>query len=182
LRLDVKNNMNKRQHKKGSEKPEQQRVIIETPRGSRNKYKYDTDTGRMRFSKVLPEGMMFPYDFGFIPNTKAEDGDPLDVLVLSDEPMFPGCQVDCRVVGVLKANQRENGEEKRNDRLIAVVDGSVLYAGVHQLSDLEPTVLKQIEQFFTNYQRVRNIEFEVIDRGGSRAALALLRESTKNAA
>lgn len=174
--------MKKRQQKTASTKPEQQPVIIETPRGSRNKYKYNEETGRMKFSKVLPEGMMFPYDFGFIPATKAKDGDPLDVLVLSDEPMFPGCEIQCRIVGVLKATQRENGKENRNDRLIAVAEGSVLYAGVHQLSDLEPAVLKQIEQFFTNYQKVRDIEFEVIDRGGSRAALALLRESSKNAA
>ena len=83
---------------------------------------------------------------------------------------------------MLKATQREKGKENRNDRLIAVAEGSVLYGGVNQLSDLEPAVLKQIEQFFTNYQKVRNIEFEVIERGGSRAALALLRESTKNAA
>jgi inorganic pyrophosphatase len=174
--------MKKRTQKTAGTKPERQQVIIETPRGSRNKYKYNEETGRMKFSKVLPEGMMFPYDFGFIPATKAKDGDPLDVLVLSDEPMFPGCEIECRIVGVLKATQRENGKENRNDRLIAVAEGSVLYAGVNQLSDLEPAVLKQIEQFFTNYQRVRNIEFAVIDRGGSRAALALLRESTKQAA
>ncbi len=172
--------MKKRQQKTG--KPEQQQVIIETPRGSRNKYKYNGETGRMKFSKVLPEGMVFPYDFGFFPNTKADDGDPLDVLVLSDEPMFPGCELDCRIVGVLTANQRENDKENRNDRLIAVAEGSVLYAGVTELSDLEPAVLKQIEQFFTNYQKVRNIEFDVIDRGGSRAALAVLTESAKNAA
>ncbi len=174
--------MKKRQQKIGSRKPEQQQVIIETPRGSRNKYKYDEETGRMKFSKVLPEGMMFPYDFGFFPNTKAGDGDPLDVLVLSDEPMFPGCEVQCRIVGILRANQRENGKENRNDRLIAVADGSVLYAGVKELSDLEPALLQQIEQFFTNYQKARNIEFEVIERGGSRAALTLLNESTKKAA
>lgn len=166
----------------GRKKPEEQQAIIETARGSRNKYKYNEETGRMKFSKVLPEGMMFPYDFGFIPGTKADDGDPLDVLVLSDEPMFPGCELQCRIIGVLRANQRENGKEKRNDRLLAVADGSVLYAEVNQLTDLEPAVLKQIEQFFTNYQKIRNIEFEVIERGGSRAALSLLRESIKNAA
>jgi inorganic pyrophosphatase len=110
----------KRQEKTDRGKPERQLVIIETPRGSRNKYKYNTETCRMKFSKVLPEGMMFPYDFGFIPDTKADDGDPLDVLVLSDEPMFPGCEVECRIVGVLRANQRANGKEKRNDRFIAV--------------------------------------------------------------
>jgi inorganic pyrophosphatase len=174
--------MNKKQQNATRRKPENQNVIIETPRGSRNKYKYNEKTGRMKFSKVLPEGMMFPYEFGFIPDTKASDGDPLDILVLSDEPMFSGCEVECRIVGVLKANQREKGKENRNDRLIGVAEGSVLYAGVNQLSDLEPAVLQQIEQFFTNYQRVRNIKFEVIERGGPQAALALLRESTKNAA
>ena len=174
--------MNKKLQKTASKQPEKQNVIIETPRGSHNKYKYNEKTGRMRFSKVLPEGMMFPYDFGFIPDTKASDGDPLDVLVLSDEAMFPGCEVECRVLGVLKANQRENGKQKRNDRLIAVAEGSVLYARVNQLSDIAAPVLEQIEQFFTNYQRVRNIEFEVIERGGSQAALALIRESSKSAA
>ena len=172
----------KKRQETAIKKPEQQQVIIETPGGSRNKYKFKQETGRFKFSKVLPEGMVFPYDFGFIPETKAEDGDPLDVLVLSDEPMFPGCKLECRIIGVLKANQRESGEEHRNDRLIAVAEGSVLYAGMNQLSDLEPAVLKQIEQFFTNYQKVRNIEFEVIERGGARAALELLKESTKSAA
>jgi inorganic pyrophosphatase len=173
--------MKKKIGRAGREKSHQHQVIIETPRGSRNKYKYDEESGRIKFSKVLPEGMMFPYDFGFIPHTKADDGDPFDVLLLSDEPMFPGCQVGCRIVGVLKAKQRENGKQNRNDRLIAVAEGSVLYEGADELSDLEPAVLEQIEQFFTNYQRVRNIEFKVIERGGSRTALALLEESKKDA-
>ena len=94
------------------QRPEQHEVIIETPRGSRNKYKQDEQSGRIRFSKVLPEGMMFPYDFGFIPDPKADDGDPSDVLVLCDEPMFPSCQVQCRIVGVLKANQRAINRHK----------------------------------------------------------------------
>ena len=170
------------QQKPDSRKPERHLVIIETPRGSRNKYKYNEETGGIKFSKVLPAGMMFPYDFGFIPDTKADDGDPLDVLVLSDEPMFPGCEVECRIVGVLKANQRENGKEKRNDRLIAAAEGSVLYAGINDLSDIDPEVMRQIEQFFTNYQKVRNIEFEVIERGGSRTAVSALRKSAKKAA
>jgi len=122
--------MNKKQQNVDSKKTVKQTVIIETPRGSRNKYKYNQKTGRLKFSKVLPEGMTFPYDFGFIPDTKAADGDPLDVLVLSDEPMFPGFELECRIVGVLRAKQRENGKENRNHRLIAVVEGSVLYSGV----------------------------------------------------
>ena len=172
----------KKNQRPASKNPEQRVVIIETPRGSRNKYKYNQETGQIKFSKVLPAGMMFPYDFGFIPDTKASDGDPLDVLVLSDEPMFPGCEVECRIVGVLRAKQREKGKQNRNDRLIAAAEGSVLYGGVNELSDFEAEVLGQIEEFFTNYQKVRNIDFEVVGRGGAQTALELLREPAEEAA
>jgi inorganic pyrophosphatase len=151
-----------------------EQVIVETPRGSRNKYKFDEQTGRIKLSKVMPEGMMFPYDFGFLPYTKSEDGDPLDVLILSDEPTFPACQIDCRLIGVIEANQREKGKETRNDRLIAVAAASVLYAGVEDISDLEPVVLKQVEDFFVNYQKVRDIEFKILARDGWRSARELV--------
>src|ERR1051326_6735268 len=117
-------------------------VVIETPKGSRNKYAYDEKARCFRLSKVLPEGMMFPYDFGFVPHTRAEDGDPLDVLVLMDEPTFPGCVVECRLIGVLKAKQEEKDEHsarpkmKRNDRLIAVASASQTYADIRDISDL----------------------------------------------
>ncbi|MFL6303302.1 MAG: inorganic diphosphatase [Candidatus Sulfotelmatobacter sp.] len=155
-----------------------EQVVVETPRGSRNKYKFDEKTGRMKLSKVMPEGMMFPYDFGFLPNTKAEDGDPLDVLILSDEPTFPACQIACRLIGVIQANQREKGKEKRNDRLIAVATASVLYARVEEIEDLEPAVLKQVEDFFVNYQKVRDIEFKILARNGSQSARKLLEAAT----
>lgn len=150
-------------------------VVIETPRGSRNKYKLDEQTGRMKLSKVMPEGMVFPYDFGFIPGTKAEDGDPLDVLVLSDEPTFTGCQIDCRPVGVMLARQKNPGrEEVRNDRIVAVFEGSVQYAGVRELADLEERVLKQVEAFFINYQRVRDVAVHPLGRGDAKAARDLI--------
>jgi len=98
------------------------RVIIETPKGCRNKYKYDPEIGAFKLSKVLPEGMVFPYDFGFIPGTKAEDGDPIDVLLLMDQPAFAGCVIESRLIGVLEAEQSKQGETERNDRLIAVAD------------------------------------------------------------
>jgi inorganic pyrophosphatase len=173
--------MKKESHKEG--KPsELHQVIVETPRGSRNKYKFDNKTGRIKLSKVLPEGMVFPYDFGFFPATRAADGDPLDVLVLSDEPMFPGCQVDCRLIGVIKATQREKGKESANDRIVAVAAGSVLYASIEQLSDLEPGVLAQIEAFFSNYQKVRNIEFKVLGRAGPHSAQELVEQAMRAAA
>lgn len=145
-------------------------MVVETPRGNHNKYKYDEKTGRIKLSKVMPEGMMFPYDFGFLPETRSEDGDPLDVLILSDAPTFPGCQIDCRLIGVIKAEQTENAKQSRNDRLIAVAEASVLYSGVRELSDLEAVVLQQIEDFFVNYQKVRNVEFEITGREGARSA------------
>jgi len=78
------------------------RVVVETPKGSRNKFAFDPDQHLFQLKKVLPTGMAFPYDFGFVPSTKAEDGDPIDVLVLMDEPAFPGCVLNCRPIGVIE--------------------------------------------------------------------------------
>jgi len=95
-------------------------VIIETPKGSRNKYAFDSEQKIFQLMKVLPAGMAFPYDFGFIPSTLAEDGDPTDVLVLMDEPAFSGCLLKCRVVGVIEGVQGKKKKEERNDRIVAV--------------------------------------------------------------
>jgi len=149
-------------------------VIIETPKGSRNKIKYDLPTRKFKLSKVMPEGMVFPYDFGFVPSTKADDGDPLDVLVLTDDPLFPGCLVDCRLIGALKAQQKEERRTNRNDRLIAVATQSLLYSEIKTLKDLNPKVLEQIEAFFINYQRVRNIEVTILGHAGPEGALQIL--------
>jgi inorganic pyrophosphatase len=161
-----------------SDQPVRVQVIIETPRGSRNKLKYDPVSRRFKLSKVLAEGMMFPYDFGYVPSTKAEDGDPLDVLVLTDEPLFPGCLVDCILIGVIKAEQEEEGEITRNDRLIAVAEQSLLYAETRTLHNLNPTILKQIEDFFVNYQRARNIRFAVLARGEAQETRTVLQKAS----
>ena|SRR5437868_920605 len=108
-------------------------VIIETPKGSRNKYAYDEHRRLFRLKKVLPEGMVFPHDFGFIPSTQAEDGDPLDVLVLMDQSAFPGCLVEARLVGVIEGEQSEHGKTKRNDRLIAVAEPSTTHSNVQSI-------------------------------------------------
>ena len=157
-------------------------VVVETPRGCRNKYKLDQQTKRMKLSKVMPEGMVFPYDFGFFPDTKGEDGDPLDALILSDEPTFPGCQIDCRLVGILKASQKDKDRTKRNDRLIAVAQASILYAGVKEISDLQPQLIQQIEDFFVNYKKVRNVEYTIVSREGSRAAKEVLEAASEKKA
>ena len=155
-------------------------AITETPRGSRNKYKMDEHTGRIKLSKLMPEGMVFPYDFGFFPETRGDDGDPLDVLILTDEPTFPGCQIDCRVVGTILAKQRPEGQEEfKNDRIVAVAEASVLYASVKELNDLEPMVLKQIEDFFVNYQKVRHVEVSLLGRDDAAAAERTLDRASK---
>ena len=97
-------------------------VVVDTPKHSRTKFKYDEQYGQWRLSKVLPQGAYFPFDFGFVPSTEADDGDPIDVLLIADEPTFVGCIVPCRLIGVLEAEQTEKGKTIRNDRLVAVVE------------------------------------------------------------
>ena len=166
----------------GGDKPNRIEVMIETPKGSSNKIKYDTASGKFKLSKVMPEGMIFPYDFGFVPGTKADDGDPLDVLVLTDAPLFPGCVVECTLIGAIEAEQQEEGETNRNDRLIAVADQSLLYSEIKNLEDLNPNVLKQIEAFFVNYQRVRNVKVTILGRSTPQKAHALLKEASRQKA
>lgn len=105
-------------------------VIIETPKGSRNKYAFEPEERVFTLKTVLPPGMSFPYDFGFVPSTKGGDGDPLDVLVLMDEPAFPGCKLTCRVIGIIEGQQGEAKQLERNDRVVAVANGNHSYAHI----------------------------------------------------
>src|SRR5215469_4470994 len=89
-------------------------VIVETPKGSRNKFAFDEKRKIFQLKKVLPVGMAFPYDFGFVPSTMAEDGDPTDVLVLMDEPAFPGCLLYCRVIGIIEGKEGRKKDKVRN--------------------------------------------------------------------
>src|SRR5882762_4455609 len=97
-------------------------VIIETPAGSRNKFAFDVEQEIFALKKVLPAGMVFPYDFGFLPKTLAPDGDPIDVLLLMDEPAFPGVAVKARLIGVIEGEQVDGKKRIRNDRLVAIAD------------------------------------------------------------
>lgn len=96
-------------------------VIIETPKGSRFKYVYTPKSGMFRIKRALPSGMVFPFNFGFIPSTRAADGDPLDIIIVHDESMFAGCQIQARLLGVVKAEQTEHGITMRNDRLVGAL-------------------------------------------------------------
>lgn len=153
------------------------RTVIETPKHSRNKYKFDPELASFTLSKVLPEGMKFPYDFGFVPSTEADDGDPIDVLLLMDEPAFPGCVIESRLIGVIEAEQTEDGETTRNDRLVAVAKENHEYADLETLNDISKTVLKDIEEFFVNYHRLRGSKFRVLGTRGPKQAYRLLEKA-----
>src|SRR5262245_3457427 len=104
-------------------------VVVDTPGRSRHKFKYDLEKNCYTISHLLPPGFVFPFDFGSIPSTLAEDGDPLDLLVLVEEPTFPGCLMTVRLIAALEAEQTQKGETSRNDRLIGVADKSRVYGG-----------------------------------------------------
>ena len=120
---------------------------------------------------------MFPFDFGFVPGTRGADGDALDVLVLTDEPLFPLCLVQARLIGVIEAEQTQEEKTARNDRLLAVTVHSHLYAKVNDLNDLPPTLLDQVEQFFINYNEMRGRVFKPIARREAAEAIKLVRSS-----
>jgi inorganic pyrophosphatase len=155
-------------------------AVVETPGRSRNKFKYDERLGFFALSGVLPEGMVFPHAFGFIPSTKADDGDPEDVLILMDEPTFSGCVVPSRLIGVIEAKQTEtDGKSERNDRLIAVAAHSRDYSEVCDLDDLNQNMLKEIQEFFVNYNKERGKRFRVLRMRGPRQALKLMKKSLR---
>jgi inorganic pyrophosphatase len=149
-------------------------VIVDTPRGSRSKFKFDEQTGLFRLSRILPVGMAFPFDFGSIPRTRAEDGDPLDALVVSDVPSFCGCLVTMRLVGVLRARQHQAGSPVQNDRLIGVPVTSVNDPPERDIYDLPPRTLEEISSFFVTYNRVHGREFVSEGWHGREAAEAVL--------
>jgi inorganic pyrophosphatase len=154
-------------------------VVIETPRGSGNKLKFDEELGTYRLDRVLPAGLAFPFDFGFVPRTAAEDGDPLDAIVLVDAPTFPGCVVLARVIGIVEVEQRDGGAGpwKRNDRLIAVAGGPKGHASMHSLRDVDSFRLDSIGAFFATYHGLDGDGVRVIGRAGARAADAAIRRA-----
>ena len=154
-------------------------IVIETPKGSRNKFEYDDKRGVFKLSGILPLGAVFPFDFGYIPATKGGDGDPLDVLVLMDEPVFTGCLVTGRLIGVIEANQTEDKETTRNDRLIAVAIDSRNHSEVRTLKDLNSSVIAEIEHFFVSYNEYKEKRFEVLGRFGPARAKAVVHAAMK---
>lgn len=156
-------------------------VIIETPASSRNKFAYDPDQGIFALKKVLPAGMVFPYDFGFLPQTIAPDGDPIDVLLLMDEPAFPGISVRARLIGVIEGEQLDGKKKIRNDRLLAVADANHMYAKIRRLRDLPGQWMKELQDFFVNYHSLEGKEYRLLGCKGPETALRLIKKAHKRA-
>lgn len=156
-------------------------VVVETPAGSRNKFSFDPEMEAFHIKSVLPAGMVFPYEFGFVPQTKADDGDPIDVLLLMDEPAYPGVVVPSRLIGVIEGEQKEGNKRVRNDRLVGVSEVSHQYAHVRRFKDLPEKWLDEIEKFFVNYAGQQGKEFRVIGVKDADAAMELVQKSRKNA-
>jgi inorganic pyrophosphatase len=155
------------------------RAVVESPSGRRSKFAYEAESDAFLLKMILPTGMSFPLDFGFVPSTRAEDGDPLDVLILSDEPGAVGTIVEVRLIGVVEAEQTEDGKTERNDRLIAVASNSYNHGDVKSLSDLSDNLLKEIEHFFVSYNEVKGKEFKPIRRVSPERARELVESGRK---
>jgi inorganic pyrophosphatase len=150
-------------------------VLIEIPRGSRNKYEYDFKLKRIRFDRMLFSSMMYPADYGFMPQTLALDGDPLDILVLINEPTFPGCVMEVKPIGVFHMADDKGPDEK----IICVPVSDPIWNSLNDLSDINPHLLKEIEHFFQVYKDLENKVVDVGGWGDLTEALAIIEECTE---
>jgi len=152
-------------------------AVVETPRGSAQKYDYDAENKWFKLKKIMPAGMVFPFDFGFIPGTAGEDGDPLDIIIISEFQSFPGCVMDCRIMGVITAKQTEKNKTVRNDRFIAIPDSSLLFTSIKTIANLPPGIIQQLEKFFINYNELENKKFTPLKRLNAKQALKLIKDN-----
>ncbi len=150
-------------------------AIIEIPLKTKNKFEIDKKSNRIKLDRVLYSAMSYPAEYGYIENTLAKDGDPLDILVISSEPTFPGCIVPARVIGYLSVI--DNGHE--DYKLISVVNVDPRYNEVKCLNDLSNFTLAEIKNFFQNYKTLQNIEVKVFDYHGIEDALKLIEDCQK---
>ena len=155
-------------------------AIVDTPKHSRNKYEYDEKLRLYKLGGVLPAGAYFPYDFGYVPSTLGGDGDPLDVLILMDEPAFTGCLVAARIIGVIGADQTEDGETTRNDRVIAVATSSRNHRDLRSIQELNDNLLHEIEHFFVSYNAAKGKQFAPRGRFGPDRARQVVDEAERH--
>jgi inorganic pyrophosphatase len=154
-------------------------VIIETPKGSKYKYKFDPKTNRFKLKKLLPAGLAFPYDFGFIPGTKGDDGDPLDVMIFAEDSYLPGSVIECKVIGAIKAKQLSEKETVRNDRIIVVPTLTIEKDKEVALGDFSKQKIKEIENFFIYYNKMERKEFKPLGVLSAKETWKLIEEGSE---
>jgi inorganic pyrophosphatase len=154
------------------------RAVVESSKGSRGKFTYNPVVRAFELTGLLPSGMSFPLDFGFIPSTRAEDGDPIAVMILHDEPIPTGCLIPIRLLGVIEGEQGEKGERIRNDRLVAASQVSHLYADIMNLGDFPEPFARHLGDFWVNYNRTKNKRYKVLRAANARSAIDLLEKAS----
>ena len=157
----------------GPHPPELVTAVVEIPRGSRNKYELDKESGLFKLDRVLYSAVHYPGDYGFVPRTLHEDGDPLDILVRINEPTFPGCQIDARPIGVLKMLDR--GEP--DDKVLAVPSHDPFHQGFLDLGDIPPHYLREIEHFFHIYKDLEGKRVQIVGWEKSEVAMRMIQDS-----
>ena len=155
------------------------RAIVETPRGSRIKFKFEPSSGLFEISKFLPKGFVFPFEFGFVPSTVAEDGDPLDVIVFMDEPAHVGCLLQVRLIGVLELEQTEGPKTTFDPRLVGIPLQSHDYAEVKTLDDLNHDLRQQVIEYLEIYNKNAGKKDKVVGTGDPGRAVELVKEASE---
>ncbi len=155
------------------------RAVVETPRGSRHKFALDAEIGALTLKQTLASGLAWPYDYGFIPSTLGKDGDPLDIIVLMDEPTFPGCVLDVRLLGVI--GMEKNGVE--NDRFVGMLlprkETSLSTDGYRELADLPPKLLDEIRNFLCQYSEEEGNDLKLTGERDYTAALERIEDGRR---
>jgi inorganic pyrophosphatase len=154
-------------------------VVVETPRGSRVKFAFDPQLETFTLSKSLLTGLTYPHDWGFVPSTKADDGDSLDIMVIHDPATFPGLIISCRIIGILQIVQRSKIRSERNDRLFAVPGRSHSAQALGDVRDLTKSIQEELEKFFIAADELEDKKLNITGWEGPRAAVQAIKEATK---
>jgi len=157
-------------------------IVIETPKGSAEKYAFVPALGFFKMKSILAKGLSFPYDFGFIMNTKGEDGDPLDAIVISEFKSFPGSLIECRIIGSVEIKEESKDGTVRNDRYLAVPILSKTFSKLRSLKDFPKGNIEELQQFFINYmqgngKKIKSFKITDVDK-----ALKRLKDGKKHTA
>ncbi len=161
----------------GSDIPRVVNAIIEIPKGGRNKYELDKKTGMFRLDRYLFASSHYPGDYGLIPQTLAEDGDPLDILVMVNEATFSGCLIEARVIGLFR--MKDNGFD--DFKVLAVPNTDPLFSEIHELDDVPANFLREVEHFFATYKTLEGGKIDVQGWAGAKEAIAEVEHSVKRA-